>query len=179
MDRSAVLALVFLLAACGSDGEHDLTGPTVPGFRIESPAFADGARIPDRFTGHGEDVSPALSWTGVPGGTAELLLIVDDPDAPIDEPFVHWVVAGIAPGTNGIAEGGVPDGAVVGTNHFTKTRYRGPKPPAGKVHHYRFRLYALDTRLGLAAGVTKRDALARARDHVVAMAELVGTYSVD
>ena len=179
MNRHLALTLTLLLAACGTETDSERVAPTVSGFTITSPAFAADARIPVRFTGQGDDVSPALAWTGAPEGSKELLLICDDPDAPMDRPFVHWVIAGIPAETTEIAEGGTPAGAAVGTNDFGVPGYRGPMPPPGAVHHYRFRLYALDAPLGLAAGVTKAQALAEADGHILAMAEHVGTFSTE
>src|SRR5687768_3372233 len=115
--------------------------------RIESPAFALGQRIPVLHTGDGQDVSPALTWAGLPAGTRELALVVDDPDAPTPEPWVHWVVyqipadaaglpEGVPPGDAGIA---APAGAAQGRNTFGRIGYGGPAPPRGHgTHHYHF-----------------------------------------
>lgn len=151
---------------------------------IRSSAFEPGHAIPRRHTGDGEDISPPLSWSGVPEGTAELALIVDDPDAPTAEPWVHWILTGIPASVSGLPEGfhgaSVPTGhagLVQGKNSWGTIGYRGPAPPRGHgVHHYHFRLYALDTPLGLAPGSDKA-AVVRAIDgHGLAQAEIVGTY---
>ena len=152
--------------------------------RIRSGAFEAGKAIPAKHTGEGQDVSPPLSWTGVPAGTKELALIVDDPDAPRDEPWVHWVIYGIPADADALPEGVAktgepagPPGAAQGKNSWGKVGYGGPMPPKGHgVHHYRFRLYALDAALGLPPGAEKGAVLAAAKGHILAEGELVGTY---
>lgn len=155
--------------------------------QLSSPAFKHGGVIPTRHTGDAADISPPLQWTDVPPGAAELALIVDDPDAPTDEPWVHWVIYGIAAEQEGLPEGveramepAIVPGAKQGRNTWDRDNigYRGPAPPRGHgVHHYRFRLYALDRPLSLPSGATKKqllDAMRRAK--VLAEVELVGTY---
>lgn len=161
-----------------------VTGDKTMALTIRSPAFADQARIPKRFTGDGEDVSPELSWSGVPAGAKELALICDDPDAPTPEPWVHWVIFKIPATATGLREripttGSLsePVGALQGTNSWSTTGYRGPAPPRGHgVHHYHFKLYALDAALNVAAGVDKKKLLAALQGHIVAQGELIGTY---
>ena len=152
---------------------------------VRSEAFGAGEVIPERHTADGADVSPALEWTGVPAGTVELALIVDDPDAPRSEPWVHWVVYGIPVGSLGLPEGvsGDPEalegvGALKeGVNDFGDVGYGGPAPPRGHgVHHYHFRLYALDAALTAPSGLSKRELLAAMSGHILAGGELVGTY---
>jgi Raf kinase inhibitor-like YbhB/YbcL family protein len=149
-----------------------------------SGAFENGQRIPTKFTGEGEDMSPPISWTVVPEQTKEFALIVDDPDAPIAEPFVHWVIYKIPvdvrdlpqdiPDTERVSS---PHGALQGRNSFGSIGYRGPMPPRGHgLHHYRFRLYALDEELDLKPGMDKKALLAAIKDHVIAEGEIVGTY---
>ena len=153
-------------------------------FTIRSSAFADQARIPKRFTGDGEDVSPELSWSGVPAGAKELALICDDPDAPTPEPWVHWVIYKIPTTATGLRENipktgsmSEPAGAMQGVNSWGTIGYRGPAPPKGHgVHHYHFKLYAVDTALNVAAGVDKKKLLSAMQGHIVAQGELVGTY---
>ena len=111
--------------------------------RVTSDAFAPGAAIPTRYSGDGDDVSPPLKWSGVPKNTKELALIVEDPDAPQAEPFVHWVIYKIPADATGLAEG-VPAqarltssaGAVQGKNSFKRIGYGGPKPPPGHGTHH-------------------------------------------
>ncbi len=151
-------------------------------FTITSPAFANQATIPGKYTGDGEDVSPPLAWTGAPEATRSFALICDDPDAPVGT-WVHWVIWNIPATETGLAEAIPPErpelsnGARQGTNDFRKTGYGGPAPPRGPVHRYFFKLYALDTTLDLAPGARK-SALETALDgHVLAKTELVGRYS--
>lgn len=153
-------------------------------FEIRSASFEPNGRIPRRHTADGEDLSPALSWSGVPEGTAELLLIVDDPDAPTAQPWVHWVLAGIPASRTSLPEGfhgeRVPAGQsnlVQGKNSWGTLGYRGPAPPKGHgVHHYRFRLHALARPLDAARGVEGSQARHAATGQIVGEAEVVGTY---
>lgn len=151
---------------------------------VQSPAFAEGSKIPERYTGEGDDVSPPLRWPHLPPGTAELALIVDDPDAPTPQPWVHWVIYKIPADAEGLPEGipagefvDSPTGALQGRNTWGSLQYRGPLPPKGHgPHRYHFTLYALDAALELRAGLDK-DALLRAiSGHVLATGILIGTY---
>ncbi len=150
------------------------TAPSSAPLALSSPAFAAGGAIPTKYGCAGRDVSPPLAWSGVPDGTAELALVVDDPDA---NGFVHWVAAGIPPTATGIPEGATGSDAVPveGRNSFGKTGWGGPCPPSG-THHYRFRLYALSRLLGLHDGVTADALRSAAKGATLGTAELVGTY---
>ena len=151
---------------------------------IRSSAFANQARIPKRFTGDGEDLSPELSWAGVPDRAKELALICDDPDAPTPEPWVHWVIYKIPASATGLREhiptaGSLsePVGALQGVNSWSEIGYRGPAPPRGHgVHHYHFKLFALDSALTVVAGADKKTLLTAMEGHIIAQAEWVGTY---
>ena len=152
--------------------------------RFEVAGFVLGAAIPDRYTADGLDVSPALHWTGVPEIAAELAIVVEDPDAPRDTPFVHWLAYKIPTDVDGLKEAVLPTarvdspaGMMQGRNDFGNLGYGGPAPPRGHgVHHYHFRLYALDTKLSIGAGC-RADELQRAmRGHVLTEADYVGTY---
>ncbi len=151
---------------------------------ITSSAFKSGEPIPKKYTGDGLDVSPPLTWSGIPEGTRELVLICDDPDAPMVEPWVHWIVYGISPDVKGLPEGksgedisGKFEGMKEGTNSWGKTGYGGPAPPHGHgVHHYIFTIYALDTTLEVPSGATKKDMFQAMGQHVLENSELVGTY---
>lgn len=151
---------------------------------IQSPAFGSNQAIPRRFTGDGTDISPELTWSGVPEAAKELALICDDPDAPRPEPWVHWVICKIPPSASGLPEDvaktktpGEPAGALQGKNSWGRIGYGGPAPPPGHgVHHYHFKLYALDATLSLAPGLDKDHLLAEMKGHVIAEGELVGTY---
>ena len=151
--------------------------------KIQSPAFAEGHPIPVRHTGDGEDLSPALQWV-VPEGTIELALIVDDPDAPTAEEWVHWVAYKIPGDVNGLPEGyhgersPTESGPIVqGVNTWGTIGYRGPAPPVGHgTHHYHFKAFALDKSLDLPPGLDKKGLLEAISGHVLARGELVGTY---
>lgn len=151
---------------------------------IESPAFAKNAPIPARFSGDGEDISPALTWSGLPDGTKELALICDDPDAPRPEPWVHWIIYKIPPEATGLPENvaktdkpAAPAGGLQGKNSWGKIGYGGPAPPPGHgVHHYHFMLYALDAVLDVQPGLDKRQLLAAMKGHILAQGEVVGRY---
>jgi Raf kinase inhibitor-like YbhB/YbcL family protein len=157
-------------------------------FKLTSSAFKSGAAIPRKHSGEGDDVSPSLAWEGAPDGTKEYELICDDPDAPSPEPWVHWVIYGIPADARALPEGvksNVPElkepfAARQGRNSWpsgTTVGYRGPSPPPGHgTHHYHFRLYALDTHLDLSPSATKQQVLDAMKGHVLAEAELVGTY---
>jgi len=155
--------------------------------QVSSPAFRHEERIPQKFTGEGSDVSPALAWTNVPPEAKSLVLICAAPDAPTAEPWVHWVIASIAPTETGLPEG-VPRvarpkssaGAVQGKNSWQEDNlgYRGPLPPKGHgLHHYHFVLYALDADVPMEPGLTKNEVLKRIKGHVLAQGRLTGTYS--
>lgn len=156
--------------------------------QITSTAFGPNERIPEKYTGEGDDLSPPLSWSGLPGDATSLALICDDPDAPTPEPWVHWVIYDIPADTSELPEGVAPDptldqpaGARQGENSWDEGQtigYRGPMPPPGHgTHHYHFRLYALDTKLDLAAGATKQALLDAMSGHILGEAVLTGTYS--
>jgi Raf kinase inhibitor-like YbhB/YbcL family protein len=185
--RAIALALVpWVVLGCSApdDGRHANDPSPEPGehaMRLESPAFGPNEAMDSRFTCEGDDVSPPLAWSGVPEGTKSLALVIDDPDAP--DPahpkrvWVHWVVLDIPPTVTALAEGAstaLPTGARTGTNDWGKTAYGGPCPPIGR-HRYFHKLYALDTVLGLQAP-TKAALEAAMQGHVLARAQLVGTY---
>ena len=157
-------AVAALLAGCGGGEKADEPLPEVEGdLRLESPAFGDGGEIPERFSCDGDDVSPALSWRGVPSGTAELALVMEDPDA---DRFVHWTVLGIPATITRFEEGRIPAGAVETENSFGERGWGGPCPPEGEEpHRYVFALYAVRRQLGLGRDASPdevRDALAGA-----------------
>jgi len=152
-------------------------------FTLTSSAFAEGAVIPIAHACDGANRSPALAWTGAPAGTATFALIVDDPDAPAGT-WVHWVLLDIPATLSALSENvskaDVPKGlggAVHGENTTRETGYEGPCPPPGPAHRYFFKLYALDKKLGLKAGATRRDVERAMETHVLATAQLMGRYS--
>lgn len=143
---------------------------------LRSKAFSPGAPIPRRHTGEGEDLSPPLEWSELPEGTVELVLICDDPDAPSAKPFLHWLLYRLPASVTGLAEGD-DGGGIAGANDFGSYGYRGPMPPKGHgTHHYRFRLYALDTALRFPAGAHRGPVEVAMGGHVLDRGELIGIY---
>jgi len=148
-----------------------------------SPAFADGEAIPRKYTCDGDDCSPPLAWSGLPAGTGSVVLIVDDPDAPDpaapQRTWVHWVLYNLPPDSTGLAEGiepaRLPAGTREGLNDWNRTGYGGPCPPIGR-HRYFHKLYALDAVLPDLGDATKGEVEEAMRGHVLASAQLVGTY---
>ena len=147
---------------------------------LTSAAFDAGAEIPNGFANDGDDVSPELSWSDAPKGTKCFVLIMHDPDAPRTGGFTHWVVYNIPSQTNHIEENvskqeQIPGVGTHGKNDAGKLGYVGPAPPSG-VHRYFFRLFALDSSLDLGPGATHKQVSAAMRGHILAQAELMGTY---
>ncbi|MEW6716344.1 MAG: YbhB/YbcL family Raf kinase inhibitor-like protein [Chloroflexota bacterium] len=152
----------------------------VLGIQITSSAFEQGGTIPQEYTCDGSDISPPLSWSGVPEETLTLVLIMDDPDAPMGT-WVHWVLYDISPDQEGLPEGvskveNVEGIGVQGRNDSRGIGYSGPCPPPGKPHGYNFKLYALDISLGFNPGATKSDVERAMQGHVLAQGILVGMY---
>ena len=151
---------------------------------LRSPSFTHQGEIPSLYTCEGRDISPALTWSGQPAGTKSLALIVDDPDAPDPKAprmtWVHWVLYNLPPTADGLPEDvparALPAGTREGLNDWKRSGYGGPCPPVGR-HRYFCKLYALDTVLPDLGRPTKA-ALERAmQGHILAHAELVGTYA--
>ena len=173
--------LLLALAGCAE------TSPRPPedsmAMTLSSTAFQPDGSIPARHTCEGDDLSPPLAWSGVPEGTRSLALVVDDPDAPDPRnprtTWVHWVLYNL-PATSGglpegVRDGDLPGGARQGLNDWKRPGWGGPCPPVGR-HRYFHKLYALDTVLP-DLGTPTRAELERAMEgHVLARAELVGTY---
>jgi Raf kinase inhibitor-like YbhB/YbcL family protein len=161
---------------------------------VTSAAFKNGATIPAQYTADGKNVSPPLAWSGAPSGTHEFALILDDPDAPTPQPFVHWVIYKIPGSATGLPEA-VPMGATASVAGATASQgatgfamfarrggpppdpgYRGPAPPPGKPHHYHFKVYALNAPIDPQDGMTKDQLLTAMEGKIVAQGELVGVY---
>jgi hypothetical protein len=138
---------------------------------ILSSAFSDSDSIPEKYSCDGQDVNPELTLEAIPEGTVSLALIVDDPDAPNGD-WVHWVLYDM-PVLARIEENSIP--GTQGMNSFGKLDYGGPCPPSG-THRYFFRLYALNTTLGLPEGVDKKGLKEKMEGHIIEYAELMGTY---
>lgn len=150
---------------------------------LRSSAFVHQGEIPRKHTCDGEDQSPPLSWSGIPADTKSLALIVDDPDAPDPKAprlvYVHWVLYNIPAAVAGLAEAvrpeNLPAGTLEGLNDWGRTGYGGPCPPIGR-HRYFHKLYALDKVLRDLGQPTKAQLLAVMEEHILAEAELIGTY---
>lgn len=150
---------------------------------LSSSGFNDGSSIPSQYTCEGEDTAPPLNWSGVPDSARSLVLIVDDPDAPDPKApkmtWVHWVLYNLPPDVSELAEGmtsaRLPPGALEGLNDWKRLGYGGPCPPIGR-HRYFHKLYALDTVLPEMSKATKAQVEAAMRGHIIAEAQLVGTY---
>jgi Raf kinase inhibitor-like YbhB/YbcL family protein len=152
-------------------------------FELTSPHFVHDESIPRRFTCEGEDLSPALAWTGPPEGTRAFALVVDDPDAPDpaapQRTWVHWVLYDLPAHARGLPDGvrgpNLPAGTRIGVNDWSRADYGGPCPPVGR-HRYFFKLYALDSPLGDLGRAGKADVEGAMQGHVLAQATLMGTY---
>jgi Raf kinase inhibitor-like YbhB/YbcL family protein len=157
------------------------TGPAMA-LTLTSSAFEPGGTIPSKYTCEGDDLSLPLAFAGVPAGTKSLALIVDDPDVPDPKApkrvWVHWLVYNLPPDSQGLPENasgaGLPGSAVAGVNDWKRTSYGGPCPPIGR-HRYFHKLYALDVTLP-EKPLTKPELEAAMKGHVLAQAELIGTY---
>ena len=148
---------------------------SVQDLSIRSEAFEGHGTIPERHTTDGEDVSPALRWSGAPDGTQSFAVVCHDPDAPLVDGFTHWLAYNIAGDAEGLPEGG--EGATNGVNSTGNEGYMGPAPPEGHgPHHYYFWVYALDEDLGLEPGLDRRTLLDRIEDHVIEQARTIGVY---
>lgn len=184
MVRPGFAAVLFALAplAWFPAGAGAEPGDRAP-MRLTSSAFPAGAAIPARFTCDGSDVSPPLAWSQPPEGTRSLALVMDDPDAPDPKApkrtWVHWIVYNLPPESEGLAEAasssGLPAGASHGRNDWKRADYGGPCPPIGR-HRYVHKLYALDIVLSDLGHPTKAELLAAIQGHVLARAQLIGTY---
>lgn len=149
-------------------------------FTVTVPAFAPGAEVPKQYTCQGEDISPALRWTGAPAKTVSYAIVMEDPDASAGV-WVHWVLWNVPRSTTSLQEG-VPrndqldDGSQQGRTSFGKVGYYGPCPPPGQTHRYFFRLYALDAKLNLPGDTDRTQLDAAMKGHVLAQTEYMGTF---
>lgn len=169
-----LIAVFVLQSSQGSEENYLSDLPQQKYIKLTSPVFENNGVIPIKYTCDGEDINPPLQIGEVPEEAESLVIIVDDPDAPMGT-WDHWLVWNIDPETSVIEENSVPKGAVQGTNGFGKNPYGGPCPPSGN-HHYYFKAYALDKIINL-DGSANRGQLERAmNNHVLDWTELVGTY---
>lgn len=186
MKRQVLFLLLVTLASCNpvNPGNAPTTAlkPQEPPMSIplSSTAFAAGAAIPAVYSCKGRSISPPLAWSNPPAGTKSFALILDDPDAPSGT-FVHWVIYNIPASSLGLPEaiptnGQLADGTLQGNNGSGRAGYTGPCPPSG-THRYFFKLYALDTMLGLSSGANKDQLLKAMQGHILGQGELMGTFS--
>jgi Raf kinase inhibitor-like YbhB/YbcL family protein len=172
--KFTLLSLIILLAAgCITKEDNNMEK-----ISISADGFKEGDTIPDEFTCNGKDISPSLSWEGIPAGTKSISLIMDDPDAP-GGTFVHWVIYNIPAGTLKLPKGmpsNLTDGSMQGMTGFGQSGYGGPCPPPGKPHRYYFKVYALDINLVLPPGASKNQLESAMKGHILAKGELMGKY---
>lgn len=177
---------VFMVAGCQPSSQetagesNTVTMEAESKMKITSTAFEAGANIPKEYTCDGADISPPLEIEQVPDGCESLVLITDDPDAPMGT-WVHWVLFNLPANTRALdknipPEESLPDGSRQGKNDFGRIGYGGPCPPAGKPHRYYFKVYALNTTLDLEAGATKTQVLRTMEGHVLAEGQLMSRY---
>jgi len=184
---AGIVVAAFIIAAAGWLIARRLSDVPLPAARdpvridIRSSAFVNDMPVPPRYTCDGANVSPPLSFPEpAPPGTQSFALIADDPDAPLG--WVHWILYNLAPTTRALPaniahDAQLPDGARQGVNSFGGIGYGGPCPPAGTVHHYFFTLFALDARLDLPPGATKRQLAAAMEGHLITYGRFVGRYA--
>lgn len=176
-----LLFLAILFAGKSLSLVHHANGEENMTFTIASPAFTANGEIPTLYTGEGKDLSPPLSWSGLPDKTQSLALIVDDPDAPDPAApkmtYVHWVLFDMPTTAPGLEEGvkTLPEGTQNGLNDWKRPGYGGPMPPIGQ-HRYFFKLYALDTKLNLSGTPTKDELEHAMQNHILSKATIMGTY---
>jgi Raf kinase inhibitor-like YbhB/YbcL family protein len=143
--------------------------------KLSSPVFGEKQKIPSKHTCDGANTNPPLEIADIPQGAETLVLIVDDPDAPMGD-WVHWLVWNINPETKAILAGNIPEDAIEGINDFGQKGYGGPCPPSGS-HRYQFKLYALDIQLHLSSHAKKMEIEQAMHGHLLEKAMLVGVYS--
>ena len=176
---------VPVLAAAASAAALAATQSASGRLTVTSATLAEGQPVPRQHTADGQNISPAIAWSGAPAATKSLALVCEDPDVPMPQPFVHWVVYNIPATATGLPENLPIDpaaampaaiaGAVQGPSGFRRPIYRGPAPPPGKVHHYHFVVYALDI-ADLPPGLSRAQLTDAMQGHIVAQGELVATY---
>lgn len=156
-----------------------MEGEETMAITVTSTAFTEGGMIPSKYTCDGDDISPPLALAGIPADAKSLALISDDPDAPMGT-WVHWVLYNLPPDTRELPENTPSDetltsGARHGVTDFGRFGYGGPCPPSG-THRYYFKVYALDSMLGISGRVTKKELLTAMEGHVLAEGQLMGKY---
>ncbi|MDH5533236.1 MAG: YbhB/YbcL family Raf kinase inhibitor-like protein [Candidatus Pacebacteria bacterium] len=142
--------------------------------KLTSNAFINQGNIPTKYTCDGENINPPLQFSEIPKETKSLVLIVDDPDAPVGD-WVHWLVWNIDPNTTELEENSLPGGSIQGITDFKENKYGGPCPHSG-THRYQFKLYALDTTLDLSSDTTKKVLEQTIEAHIIDQTMLEGVY---
>lgn len=149
--------------------------------KVSSPSFANGESIPGQHSCYALDLSPPISWSGLPTGTKSLALIAFEPDAPGGGDWIHWLLYGMPPDTSEVPSGLKSSGANLvggthGTNDFKRLGWGGPCPPRGATHFYLFKVYALDSEINLAEGAKQSELVELMKGHVIAHGQLTGSY---
>ncbi len=177
MNVKLILFCLIILLSAGCITKED---NNMENISISSDGFKEGDMIPDKFTCEGKDISPSVSWKGIPAGTKSIALIMDDPDAP-GGTFVHWVLYNMPAKTLKLPEGmphnqTLEDGSMQDMTGFGRPGYGGPCPPPGKPHRYYFKVYALDIKINLPPGASKNQLESSMNGHILASGELIGKY---
>jgi Raf kinase inhibitor-like YbhB/YbcL family protein len=173
-------------SACGSSGPKNVAIEgiqTSQALAVSSSAFPSNGVIPEKYSSYHDNDSPPLAWSGAPAGAQSIAVFVQDPDAPGDKPYTHWLICDIPPSVKDLPEDvdhsdnpGNVTGAVQGTNDVGSIGYYGPHPPQGSPHHYHFQVFALSHKLNLAPGFTADDFTHAMKGGVLAKGEVVGLY---
>ncbi len=175
--RFLIIGFIFvllLIIGLKFNKSEDFANGKEGNMRLTS-VFKNGERIPSEYTCDGDDLCPEFYVSDVPKNAKSLVMIADDPDAPVGL-FVHWLLYNIPPNIDKFSAQDIPNGAIEGTTDFGRIGYGGPCPPSG-THRYFFKLYAIDKTLDLPSGVTKRKLEDEIRKHIIEKAELIGVYS--
>ena len=167
-------------AACAASADQTaIANPALKGrmtLKVSSPVLRSGAPIPDDFSAYGKNLSPPLKWSRAPYGSRSFALVLEDPDAPMATPFVHWIMWNLPLATTSLEAGKAPDGAIQGKMGIGRQGYFGPRPPPGAPHHYHFEVFALDRAPELKSDADFKALVAAMSGHVLASGELVATY---
>jgi len=183
---AAAAAALSLAVGAAASGLEALAAQTPTTFVVESPTMSTGAMLPRAYSPDGRNLSPPLTWRGLPEGTRQLVVICQDHGAGFPPPWVHWIIYNIPVSAGGLPEGipfdpadALPDeiaGAVQGRNGWGLPMYRGPAPPGGDLHHYDFAVFALDEELDLPPGLTREEVLEAIDGHVIGRGDMVPLY---
>jgi len=174
-----ILLVTGWVVSCYAQKRSSTKGGEAVSINLTSSAFESGEMIPTKYTCDGRDVSPPLSWSGIPDSAESIALIADDPDAP-GKTWVHWVLFNLPADVTSLEENvskeaTLENGAVQGITDFGRHGYGGPCPPGG-THRYFFKIYALDTALDIDSNVSKSDVVNAMDGHILAKGKLMGKY---